>query len=125
MVDNALSPHGGVLVERIATGREASEAIAGLARLPVREQIARECINIASGFFSPLEGFMGRADVDSVARDMKLTSGYVWSIPIVFDISEGELSRAGVKMGDSVLLTHQGQPLASLKVEEIYSYDKE
>ena len=38
-------------------------------RLPVREQIARECVNIAYGFFSPLEGFMGRADVDSVARE--------------------------------------------------------
>ncbi|MCH8225335.1 MAG: sulfate adenylyltransferase, partial [Chloroflexi bacterium] len=79
MVNNALSPHGGVLIERIATAKEAGEAIAGLARLPVREQIARECVNIAYGFFSPLEGFMGRADVDSVAREMTLASGYVWS----------------------------------------------
>ena len=125
MVNNALSPHGGVLIERIAAAQEASEAIAGLARLPVREQIARECVNIAYGFFSPLEGFMGRADVDSVAREMTLASGYVWSIPIVFDISEDELSRAGVTAGDSVLLAHQGLPLATLQVEEIYSYDKE
>lgn len=68
---------------------------------------------------------MGRADVDSVAREMTLANGYVWSIPIVFDISEDELNRAGVKTGDSVLLTHQGHPLAALQVEEIYSYDKE
>ncbi len=125
MVDNALSPHGGVLVERIATAGEAAEAIAGLVRLPVREQIARECVNIAYGFFSPLKGFMGRADLDSVARQMRLANGYVWSIPIVFDISEDELGLTGVKTGDSVLLTHQGQPLATLKVEEVYSYDKE
>ena len=51
--------------------------IHGLPRLPVREQIARECVNIAYGFFSPLVGFMGQADVDSVVRDMTLSSGYV------------------------------------------------
>ncbi len=129
MVDNSLSPHGGILVERVATPQEVvAKWNRGLAPLPsvaVRDQIARECVNIAYGFFSPLDGFMGRSDVDSVARKMRLASGYVWSIPIVFDLSEAELDRLAVKPGDSVLLTYQGQPLAVLELEEIYSYDKE
>ena len=125
MVDNSLSPHGGTLVERVASGQEAKARIPGLPRLAVREQLARECVNIAYGFFSPLEGFMDRADVDSVAQDMTLTTGYVWSIPIVFDVSREELDQAGVETGGAVLLTYQGQPLAVLDVQEIYTYDME
>jgi sulfate adenylyltransferase len=68
---------------------------------------------------------MGSADLDSVARRMTLASGYIWSIPIVFDLSPAEIVELGVKPGDSVLLTYQGQPLATLEVEELYSYDKE
>ena len=68
---------------------------------------------------------MGRADLDSVARNMTLTSGYVWSIPIVFDLAETEVAQLGLKPGDTVLLTYQEQPLATLDVTEIYSYDKQ
>ena len=125
MVDNALSPHGGVLIERVASPEEARLLCAGLPKLAVREQVARECVNFAYGFFSPLKGFMGRADVDSVVRHMTLANGYVWSIPMVLDVSEEELSSLGVREGALVLLTHQDQPLAVLEVEEIFSYDKE
>ena len=125
MVDNALSPHGGVLIERVASPEEAGSLCAGLPRLAVREQVARECVNFAYGFFSPLKGFMGQADVDSVVRHMTLADGYVWSIPMVLDVSEAELASIGASQGASVLLTHQEQPLAVLEVEEIFSYDKE
>ena len=126
MVDNSLSPHGGVLVERVAPLRAGDlDRISRLPRIPVRDQIARECVNIAYGFFSPLEGFMGAADLDSVARSMTLESGYIWSIPIVFDLPEATVAQLGLKSGDSVLLTYQQQPLAVLEVGEIYSYDKE
>jgi sulfate adenylyltransferase len=127
-VDNSLSPHGGRLIERVATPQEIKEkwpsSLAGLPSMAVRDQIARECINIAYGFFSPLEGFMGQADVDSVLRHMTLTSGYIWSIPIVFDVSPEDLERLGIKPGDSLLLAYQEQPLAVLELEEIYPYDK-
>jgi sulfate adenylyltransferase len=129
LVDNSLSPHGGRLIERIATPQELKErwpgGLAALPSLAIRDQIARECVNIAYGFFSPLEGFMAQADVDAVARHMTLASGYIWSIPIVFDLSQADLERLGVKPGDALLLTYQEQPLAVLEVAEIYAYDKE
>jgi sulfate adenylyltransferase len=129
LVDNSLSPHGGRLIERVATPQEIREqwpgGLAALPSLAVRDQIARECVNIAYGFFSPLEGFMGQADVDAVARHMTLASGYVWSMPIVFDLSQADLDRLGVKPGEALLLTYQEQPLAVLEVEEIYAYDRE
>ena len=125
-VDNSLSPHGGALVERVAPpDARALERMAHLPRIAVRDQIARECVNLAYGFFAPLEGFMGRADLDSVACSMTLTSGYIWSIPILFDLAEAEVAALGLKAGQQVLLTYQEQPLATLEVAEIYSYDKE
>ena len=126
VVDNSLSPHGGVLIERVALPEDAGRAaLAALPRWPLRDQLARECVNLAYGFFSPLDGFMGRADLDSVARRMTLASGYVWSIPILLDLPPAEVARLELQPGKSVLLTYQEQPLAILEVTEIYSYDKE
>ena len=125
-VDNSLSPHGGALVERVSPLRNGDpQRVLDLPRLPVRDQIARECVNIAYGFFSPLQGFMGRADLDSVARHMTLSSGYVWSIPIVFDLSDADIQRLEITPGGSLLLTYQDQPLATLDVAEIYDYDRQ
>ena len=126
VVDNSLSPHGGVLIERVAPPAAAGPAaLAAMPRWPLRDQLAREVVNLAYGFFSPLDGFMGRADLDSVARTMTLASGYVWSIPILLDLPAAEVSRLELQPGKAVLLTYQEQPLAILEVAEIYSYDKE
>ena len=143
--DNSLSPHGGELKLAVAPPVEAAHSITGLPRLGVNEQIAREVINLAYGAFSPLDGFMGRTDLDSVVRTMRLGNGLVWSIPIILDVSpsewaalrqaqgeglqaqgergqaQGERERDG---GGRILLTHQEQPLAILDVSEVYSYDK-
>ena len=125
-VDNSLSPHGGVPVERVRPLADAG-ATAAVFRLPsiaVSEQIAHECVNLAYGFFAPLTGFMGRADVESVAARMRLGNGYVWPIPIVLDAPGAELRRAGVAAGDTALLTYGGKPLATLAVAEIFSVDR-
>ena len=124
-VDNTLSPHGGPFAERIMAPEEAREAIKGLPAVPVRGQIATECMSLAYGFFAPLTGFMTEADVDGVAKDMRLASGYVWSVPILFDLSPAQVDELGVSAGDTLLLTYQGQPLATLDVNDVYTYDKE
>ena len=117
--------HGGKeIVERIMEPAEAAEKIKGLTAIPIRSQIANEVIDISYGWFTPLEGFMGKADLESVCKNMRLTGGAVWSIPIIFDLSEAEISEYGVKAGDTVLLTYQDNPMATLEVEEIFEYDK-
>ena len=117
--------HGGKeIVERILSPGEAAEKIKGLTQVPIRAQIANEVIGLAYGFFCPLEGFMGKADVDSVCKNMRLANGAVWSIPILFDLSEAEISDYGIKEGDSIVLTYQGNPMALFEVEEIFEYDK-
>ena len=122
--DNSLSPHGGELMVSVAPSAQAAHLAGGLSRLAVGEQIAREAINLSYGVFSPLDGFMGRADLDSVVRNMRLANGLVWSIPIILDVAPSKWAATGVTVGGSVLLTHQEQPLAVLEVTEVYSYDK-
>jgi len=117
--------HGGKeIVERILSPSEAAEKIKGLTQVPIRAQIANEVIGLAYGFFCPLEGFMGKADVDSVCKNMRLANGAVWSIPILFDLSEAEISDYGIKEGDSIVLTYQDNPMALFEIEEIFEYDK-
>ena len=125
MADNTLSPHGGHLIERIAPWSASDLSRSGIKTLPVREQVVRECINVAYGFFSPLEGFMSQEDVESVVERMTLANGYVWSIPIIFDISQQEIDELSIAEGDTLLLTHQDQPLAILETEQIFTYDLE
>ncbi len=120
--------HGGKrIVERVLDPKEAAKKIKNIKKIiPLRGQIAKETINISYGFFTPLKGFMGKADLDAVVKKMRLADGKtVWSIPILFDLSSEEVSKYGVNVGDTVLLTYDGNPLAIMKVNEIYSYDKE
>jgi len=118
--------HGGKEIkERILEPAEAKKRIQGLKQYPIRSQLANEVIDIAYGFFSPLEGFMGKADVESVCKKMRLKDGKtVWSIPIVFDMSNEEIAEYGVKPGASLLLTYTGNPMAIFEIEEVYEYDK-
>lgn len=118
--------HGGKkLVQGILEPAKAKEKIRGLKKkIPISGPASREIIDIAHGWFTPLEGFMGLEDVDAVCKKMQLADGTVWSIPIVFDMSDQEISDYRVKEGDTLLLTYQGRPYATLEVEEIFSYDK-
>src|SRR4030042_5844278 len=123
--------HGGkeivekVLSKDAAIKRVAELKAAKVKTLDVRLQLATEIIDIAYGFFSPLEGFMTKADVESVCNSMLLADGKtVWSIPIVFDISEEDLKKSGIKQYDEVLLTYTGNPFAIFDITDIFTLDK-
>jgi len=117
--------HGGKeIVENVLEKEKAKEAIQGLTQIPVRRQIAHECISLSYGFFTPLQGFMGYNDVDAVCKDMTLEDGTVWSIPIVFDMNNDDIKKYDIKEGDTVLFTYMDAPLAMFEIEEIYEYDK-
>jgi len=77
-------------------------------------------MSIAYGFFSPLEGFMPWNEVESVLRERRLLSGWLFPFLVVFDVSEEELKVSGARQVDDLLLTLKGRPFAALKVEEVY-----
>jgi sulfate adenylyltransferase len=52
----------------------------------LNEELLQDCINIATGLFYPLEGFMSSSDYHSVVNNMVLNNGEVWTIPISLDL---------------------------------------
>ena len=42
---------------------------------------------ILNGSFNPLEGFLDKKNYDNVLKEMRLTNGSLWPIPITLDVS--------------------------------------
>src|SRR5260370_33579213 len=87
-----IKPHGGKLVNREVTGRERDRLVQAAINMPVLRLNAREISElemIATGAYSPLEGFLDRSDYSSVCTRMRLTSGVAWPIPITLSITTG------------------------------------
>lgn len=122
-----ITPHGGKLVNRVLEGEAARSATAAAGSyksvtLSPREQFDLEMIAI--GAFSPLSGFMGKADFTSVSKDMRLANGTVWPIPVTFCPADDVA--AGIKEGDKLALKDsKGRVLGTMTVREKFSHDKE
>jgi sulfate adenylyltransferase len=79
---------------------------------------------LATGVFSPLEGFMTRADYESVLDRMRLQNGLLWPIPICLDISD--IQARALEAGQSVALRDpEGFLLAVLHIEDIWEVNRE
>jgi sulfate adenylyltransferase len=121
-----IAPHGGRLVNHVLEGDARKEWTARAATLPqfhVGLETAFDIENLATGVFSPLEGFMTRADVDHVLQRNRLTDDTPWTIPIVLDVSPEDLKGAGT--GDPVALVHQGRVLGILHIADVFPLDRE
>ena len=112
------------IVERIMPESEVKKKISKLQHLSINGRCARECIDIAYGFFTPLEGFMVKKEVEAVCERMTLADGTLWPIPIILDIKKKAINAKKIKEGDAVLLTYYDSPLAILEVEEIFRLGK-
>ena len=77
-----------------------------------------------NGGFSPLRGFMTRADYEGVCHNMKLTNGLIWPIPITLDVTESFAK--GLKQGSTkmALRDAEGVMLAVLHVEDVWKPDR-
>lgn len=77
-----------------------------------------------SGAFSPLDGFLGESDYESVCNNMRLESGVLWPIPINLDVSQAFADTVAV--GDTIALRDpEGVLLATMDVSDIWTPDKE
>ncbi len=123
-----IEPHGGRLIDRIVKGAARVEmldrATREMKRLRLTPQEISDLELIATGAFSPLEGFMCREDYNSVVDTMRLASGIVWSLPVVLTASREEADR--FKEGEDIALEDEsGTVLAILHLQEKFHYDKE
>ncbi|HEX4716822.1 MAG TPA: sulfate adenylyltransferase [Ktedonobacteraceae bacterium] len=122
-----IAPHGGKLIVNLANEAESAALLAkqqgGLAQIMVGSRQLADLEMLANGAYSPLTGFMKRADYLSVVNDMHLSNGLPWSIPITLPVDAEKA--AGLKEGEEVALVDaQGNLQAVLTIEEIYPYDK-
>ena len=106
-----IAPHGGELVDR--TG-ERPDDLDSLETLTLTSRELSDLDMLASGALSPLTGFMGRDDYESVLEHMRLANGLPWALPVCLAVDEAP-------RGDRVALGDH----AVLEVEEVYEYDKE
>src|SRR6267143_4411733 len=86
-----VSPHGRTLVDRIVPRAEVESLKRRASGLPSLTLDARELADlelIATGAASPLTGFLGAADYESVVTRSRLASGLVWPIPVTLAIAD-------------------------------------
>ena len=123
----AIAPHGGKLVDRMAPEGQRAELLQRaetLSKVTLGPRSLSDLEMISTGVFSPLTGFMVREDYDSVVETMHLSNGLVWSLPITLSVSEEEAGE--ISEGEEIALADgTGRVLATMAVEDRYTYDKE
>jgi sulfate adenylyltransferase len=123
--DRLISPHGGVLVDLLVGPARAAELKEQSRTWPSWDLTPRQLCDlelIGNGGFSPLRGFMGEEDYESVCERMRLADGTLWPIPVTLDVSEEMAAEVGP--GASVALRDpEGVMLAALHISELYRPD--
>ncbi|MCL4273877.1 MAG: bifunctional sulfate adenylyltransferase/adenylylsulfate kinase [Anaerolineales bacterium] len=122
---NLITPYGGKLVDLILTGKEREDALALAAKLPSIKITMRNLCDlelIATGGFSPLTTFMGKADYDRVLREMRLADGTLFPLPITLTADPAELPTVGE---DIVLRNANNDVVAIMTLNEVYHWDAE
>src|SRR4029079_2672389 len=119
-----VTPYGGSLVDLLVDEARAAEMKAtakDVASLTLDERGLCDLELLAVGGFSPLKGFMGKADYERVVAGVRLADGTLWPLPVTLPVTPGD----GVAEGKTLALRDvYGNLLAFLHVEEIYAYDK-
>ncbi len=127
MEDELIAPHGGELVINVAGEQERAELQQRAKSLPQLQVGSRQLADLemlATGAYSPLGGFMNRADYLGVVNEMHLSNGLPWSIPITLAISSEQA--VTLKEGIQVALVNaQGLVQAIMTIDERYGYSKQ
>ncbi|MCI4329529.1 MAG: sulfate adenylyltransferase [Thermoplasmata archaeon] len=124
------SPYGGRLVERQLGPQEAERLASQVHEFPqlrLETDQVLDAAKIAVGAYSPLDGFMDRATLESVVHTLRLPNSLPWPIPIVLTPPgrEAEAVLARLRPGDEVaLLDPAGRFFALLHFRESYPLDR-
>ncbi len=122
-----IAPHGNTLVQRLAHPEilvDWLEYATFLRKIEIDSWAASDLELIAFGAYSPLTGFLSRANYLKVIREMHLIDGLPWTLPVTLAISDDE-SRS-VKVGQDVtLINGKKEILAVLRIQEVYPAEKE
>jgi len=127
MVTTLIEPHGGTLNDLMLTNTEAEKLKMDSVDYPsmmVNERQICDLELLLNGGFSPLTGFLGKTDYESVLKTMRLTDGTLWPLPATLDVTE--VFAKSINSGDKIALRDQeGFVLAVLTISDIWQPDLE
>jgi sulfate adenylyltransferase len=115
----SLQPHGGVLVDVYNPDISTNE-VNQVIEIDAMALSDLELIGI--GAYSPLTGFLTKADYESVVSSMRLSDGTVWSIPITLPVSRETAS--ALKTGDKAKLQYGGEVYGLIEIQDLFEPDK-
>jgi sulfate adenylyltransferase len=125
--ENLIAPHGGALVDLLASPERSAELRQESRDWPSYDLSPRHLCDLElliNGGFSPLTGFMGRADYERVRDEMRLADGTLWPIPVTLDLPEA--IAGGLGEGDMLALRdEEGVMLGALGVTDVWQPDLE
>jgi sulfate adenylyltransferase len=120
-----ITPYGGKLVNLVVEGKEREELLARAGKLPSIKITMRNLCDlelIATGGFSPLTTFMGKADYDRVLKEMRLADGTLFPLPITLTADPKELPTVGEELA---LRSANFDLIAVMTLDEVYHWDAE
>src|SRR5690349_3268117 len=120
---NLIAPYGGKLVNLVVDEKEREELLARAPKLSSIKITMRNLCDLellATGGFSPLTTFMGKADYERVLHEMRLADGTLWPLPITLTADSKELPTVGE---DIVLRNTNNDVIAIMTLDEIYHWD--
>ena len=121
-----IQPHGGKLINCYLPQNKRKETLLRALSLPrltlsIRNIADLECI--ATGVYSPLEGFVNEQQYNSIVKNMRLTNGLAWSIPVTLQIPESEADQ--YKLDSEIALAHpNGEILGVMTVNSKFKPDQ-
>jgi sulfate adenylyltransferase len=122
-----IAPHGGELIHLIAEPGRSADLKAHSKQWPSWDLTARQVCDVElllSGGFSPLRGFLNRADYEGVCHNMRLSSGILWPMPITLDVTEDFAKSLKPGSSQVALRDPEGVMLAVLNVGDVWQPDR-
>jgi len=117
-----VAPHGGKLINKLLEGAAKETELKkaeGLKKLTVSSREEGDLIMIGTGGFSPLEGFMTKADWKGVCENFLLADGTFWPVPVTLSADKADAD--AIAVGEEVaLLSPEGEIMATMEVTEKY-----
>ena len=125
--NHLIAPHGGELIQLQVPAERAAELKAQSKDWPSWDLTARQLCDLEllmSGGFSPLRGFLNRADYEGVCQNMRLANGTLWPMPITLDVTEDFAKKLTAGSSKIALRDPEGVMLAVMHVEDVWQPDR-
>ena len=124
----SIAPHGGTLVDLLVSERDrdklADEA-RNFPKLTVNERELSDLEMLSIGALSPLTGFQGKAEYDSILDSLRLPNGLPWTIPVTLSLTDEEAKRIGGAEAVTLVPSEAAEPIAILEVDEVFKRERE